>query len=143
MPPPPPPPPPLAASLSRVPVDGGAPPPEPAERRRLLVFDAKNFTHEFLDPELQRSDPWRALRAMEARAASFAAAAARAGLELVAVVDADSGKLPHWRPPNSSVRATLVHNGALEAHKRRGTSTPPGGRHAADPRRLPSPCLCH
>ena len=54
----------------------------------IVAWDALNYLREFLDEELMRRDPWLATRALEARVAAFAAAAARSGYRVVAVVDA-------------------------------------------------------
>ena len=59
-----------------------------AATRPVLAWDALNYLREFLDEELMRADPWLATRALEARVAAFAAAAARSDIRLIAVVDA-------------------------------------------------------
>ena len=84
----------------------------------ILAWDALNYLREFMDEALMRRDPWLATRALEARVATFAAAAARSGFRLVAVVDAGtqsdeaSGK---WRTRRETELRTERRNMVLGA----------------------------
>ena len=50
-----------------------------AKAAPVLAWDALNYLRQFLDEQLMRRDPWAATRALEARVAEFAVAAAHGG----------------------------------------------------------------